>query len=178
MRNRKAFTLIELLIALAIVGILALVSTTNLVSWLNRSAAVGFQRELLSKSNDARTRAMGSNRQQRLFINLGTNSVTLQSGNSGTGSTVWTNVGDTLVGNRGAGLQSVVADLVPGTVSPPSTISFIYHPGGQVSSQDNAATIRPLVQARIRLTAENPADQATLRLFGWTSKARLEHGWP
>jgi hypothetical protein len=70
------------------------------------------------------------------------------------------------------------ADLVPGTVTPPSTIAFIYHPGGHVSSQDNTATIRPLVQANIRLTADNPADQMTLRLFGWTSKARIVNGWP
>ncbi|MDO8945456.1 MAG: prepilin-type N-terminal cleavage/methylation domain-containing protein [Desulfobacterales bacterium] len=179
MRCRKGFTIIELMIAMAIVGILAVVSTTNMMSWLNHSSAVGFQREILARSNDARVRSMGSNRQHRIMIDMGNNVVRLQAGNAGTGSSVWTDIGMPIEGTRGAGIREIVNDTSPpGTVSPPAIFSFIFNPGGQVMSQDNAATIRPLGQARIRLTADNPADLAAIRLFGWTSKARLEDDAP
>jgi hypothetical protein len=92
---------------------------------------------------------------------------------------VWTDIGMPIEGRRGAGIREIVNDTnPPGTVSPPGIFSFIFNPGGQVMSQDSAATIRPLGQARIRLTADNPADLAAIRLFGWTSKARLENDAP
>ncbi|MBE0569137.1 MAG: hypothetical protein IH576_00685 [Deltaproteobacteria bacterium] len=169
----------ELMIALAIVGILVVISTTNMMSWLNHSSAVGFQREFLARCNEARTRAMSSNRQHRLMIDMGNNVVRLQAGNAGTGSSAWTDIGLPVEGSRGAGIQEIVNDTSPpGTVSPPAVFSFLFNPGGQVLTQDNGATIRPLGQARVRLTADNPGDRETIRLFGWTSKARLENGWP
>ena len=178
MGNRRGFTLVEIMIVLSILGIMVIISTSNLMSWLSHSAAVDFQRELLARCNDARTRAIATNRQYRVRIDLGAGTVSLQQGDLGTGSTAWADVGPQVAATRGAGVNEIIASPAPGTVSPPTTFSFIYNPGGQVLSQDNAATIRPLTDAKVRLNADNPADQTTIRLYGWTSKARLENGWP
>ncbi len=178
MKDRRGFTLVEIVIVLTIVGIMIIMSTSNLMTWLSHNAALDFQRELMARSNDARTRAMATNRQHRLLVDLGSGTVSLQRGDSGTGSSAWTEVAPLLSAARGAGIHEIVAAPAPGTISPPTFFSFIYNPGGQVMTQDSSATIRPLTDAKVRLTAENPADRTTVRLYGWTSKARLENGWP
>ena len=178
MKNRRGFTLVELIIVLTILGIMLVISGSNLMAWLSHSAAVDFQREFLQRCGDARTRAMATNRQYLVRVDLGSGTVLFRQGNLGTGSTAWTDVGPPLQGSRGAGIHEIIAAPAPGTVSPPTTFSFIFNPGGQALTLDNAATVRPLTEARVRLTAENPEDETTIRLYGWTSKARLENGWP
>jgi prepilin-type N-terminal cleavage/methylation domain-containing protein len=193
MRCRKGFTIIELMIAVAIIGILAVVSTTNMMSWRNHSSAVGLQREILAMVNDARTRAMASNRKHRMIIYMltGNDIASLQKeGTDENGLTVWegiTGVPTVRIkrepGVFGDDIQVRVREIVnetnsPVTVSPPAIYYFIFNPGGQVLSQVNAGTPQPLGQARIRLTADNPADLAAIRLFGWTSQARLENDAP
>jgi len=174
-KNRGGFTLLEILVAMVIVGIMLTIGMTNLFLWLDHAAAVDFQREILSRSNDARTRAMASNRQHRMQVDMTNETVTLQRGNLGTGSTAWSNVGNPIEGKRGAGIQEIVYDN--GTTVSASTNSFIYNPGGQVLAMGSSSNILPMNQARVRLTAENPSDRATIRIFGFTSKARLEDGW-
>lgn len=176
MRNRNAFTLIELVITMTIVGIMAVIATSNLYGWLSHASAVDFQRELLSRCNEARTRAMASNLQHRLVIDLGLETVALERGNLGAGSTGWTAAGSRTAGSRGAGIHEIIHD--PGSVTTSAaTFSFIFNPGGQVTAMDNSSSILPVDQARIHLIAENPSDRSTIRIFGWTSKARLENGW-
>jgi hypothetical protein len=60
------------------------------------------------------------------------------------------------------------------------TFALVFNPGGQVLTQTDPAndnTILPLNQADVHLAAGSAADQATIRVFGWTSKARLSNGW-
>jgi hypothetical protein len=57
---------------------------------------------------------------------------------------------------------------------------MIFNPGGQVLIQTDPAdsgTISPLTQADVHLSAGKSADRATLRVFGWTSKARILNDW-
>ena len=65
MKDRRGFTLLEIMIVIAIVGIMAVVATTNFFSWQNHYSAVGFQREFLSQFNEARTRSMATSLQHR-----------------------------------------------------------------------------------------------------------------
>jgi len=178
MKDRRGFTLIEIMIVIAIVAIVATIATTNFQLWLNHSSAIGFQREFLSKSNEARTRSMASSLQHRLLIDMNAERVTLQRGTLGTGtpSTGWTSVGQPVVGSRGAGIDNVICTPA---VTVPTTIALVFNPDGQTLIQDNTAgsAASPLTQADIHISATSVADRATIRVFGWTSKARLANGW-
>ena len=178
MKDRRGFTLLEIMIALAILGIMAVIATTNLQLWQSHYSVVGFQREFLSKVNEARTRSMGTSFQHRLRIDLGTETVVLERGDAGTASGTWVSVAPQVVGTTGAGIHEIVCNPAPGLVTSPGTFAFIFNPDGQVLTQDNAATIRALTDAKVRLSAGSTVDQSTIRLYGWTSKARLENGWP
>jgi prepilin-type N-terminal cleavage/methylation domain-containing protein len=175
MNDRRGFTLLEILIVIAIVGMMAVVATTNFLSWQNHYSGVGFQREVLSLFNQARTRSMAYNLQHRLLIDMNADTVTLQRGNSGTSSSGWTNAVPTVVGSRGAGIDNVRCTPV---VTVPTIFAFVFNPDGQVLIQDNTAAFpSPLTEAYVHISAKNVADHATIRVFGWTSKARLADGW-
>jgi len=181
MRDRDGFSLIEVIIVLAVIAIVVTVATTNFQLWLNHSSGVGFQREFLSLFSEARTRSMASSLQHRLLIDQGTETVTLQRGDSGTGSTIWgppaAQVTTQVRGTRGAGISDVVYD---NAITLPTNFAFVFNPDGEVLVQTDpgsAATITPLTQANVHLSASTEADRATIRVFGWTSKARLLHGW-
>jgi prepilin-type N-terminal cleavage/methylation domain-containing protein len=177
MKDRRGYTLIEMVIVLAIVAIMATVATTNFFTWQQHYSAVGFQREFLSQCNLAKTRAMSFTRQYRLKIDVTNDNVILQQGNAGTGSANWTDVGQVIAGAKGAGINDVVC--VP-TVTLPAVFALIFNPNGEVlveTDPANSATITPLTSVDVHLVGTSAADQATVRLFGWTSKARLFNGW-
>jgi prepilin-type N-terminal cleavage/methylation domain-containing protein len=177
-RSPAGFTLLENVIVIMILAILVVIGTSNLLSWLRHFGAVDLQRELLSNLNEARTRSLASTFQHRVLIDLGAESVQLQRGNAGNGSTAWVDAAPRLAAAGGAGIETIAYPFgtAGDTVKSSGTFAFIFSPNGQVLTQDNS-TISPLTQANIRLAAENDADRATIRLFGWTSKARLFNGW-
>ena len=104
--------------------------------------------------------------------------VTLQRGNLGTGTAFsdWANAAQPVAGSRGAGISDVVCTPA---VTVPTTFAFVFNPDGQILIQDNTAvsTASPLIQADVHISASSVTDQATIRVFGWTSKARLVNGW-
>ena len=174
MKDRQGFTLLEIMIVIAIVGIMAVVATTNLQLWQNHYSGVGFQREFLSQANEARTRTMATSLQHRLLIEKSAGRVTLQRWDLGVGP--WVNAGQSVVGSRGAGIENMV--YTPGgTVS--TDFALLFNPDGEVLIQTdpNNTTATPLTQADVHLSAASVADRATIRVFGWTSKARLVNGW-
>ncbi len=175
MRDRKGFTIVELCIAMSLIGILTVISTSNLYGWLDHAAVVDFKRELFSMSNEARARAMASNRQHRILLDVTNDNMVLQRGNGLTGSTSWSNVGNLLEGARGSGIEEIVFDN--GTTVSSSTVAFLFNPGGQVLAVDSSSAISTMEYAKIRLAAKNPSDRATVRIYGFTSKARMEDGW-
>ena len=188
MKDRRGFTLIEILIVIAIVAIMTVIATTNFFSWQSHYSSVGFQREFLSKVNEARTRSMGTSLQHRLLIDnnatdiYGRNvtTVTLQVGNSGNSYSGWTNARQTqtVVGERSRG-TGVYEVLCTPTLTVPTLWALVFNPNGEVLVQTNpaATTASPLTQANIHISATSEADRATITVFGWTSKARLANGW-
>jgi prepilin-type N-terminal cleavage/methylation domain-containing protein len=179
MKRRQGFTIIETMIVIAIVAIGVIIATTNFQSWQGHYSAVDFQREFLSQVNEARTRSLSSNLQHRLLIDLDAEKVTLQRGNSGTGSASWVDSRQQLEATRGAGVNDMTSTPGPLTANS-GTRALIFNPGGQVLIQTNTAdntTISPLTEAYVHLSANSVADRTTIRLFGWTSRARLYNGW-
>ena len=66
-----------------------------------------------------------------------------------------------------------------GPLALPSSFALVFNADGGVLLQPdpaNAAT-SSLTEAHVHISATNAADRSTIRLFGWTSKARLENGW-
>ena len=175
MKRKQGFTLIEMMIVLAIITIGVMVAIPNLQSWFGHYGAVDFQRELLSRVNEARTRSLASNLRHRLLFDRTAGSVTFQ--RLPVGSSTWLNVDKRLVASRGAGINDISVDN--GAVSGTS-YAMVFNPGGQVMSQTDPAndnTISPLTEADIHLSASHVPDRATIRVFGWTSRARLQNGW-
>jgi prepilin-type N-terminal cleavage/methylation domain-containing protein len=175
MGRQRGFTIIEVVIAMAIVGILVIVATSNLNLWSAHYSAVDFQREFLSQFSTARTRSQASNLRHRILIDMTAERATLQRQDAGTST--WVDVGQTITAERGAGVNDIAVDnaAVAG-----STYAIVVNPGGQASGQANPAsdlTIAPFTQADVHLAAGSAADRSTIRVFGWTSRARLTNGW-
>jgi prepilin-type N-terminal cleavage/methylation domain-containing protein len=178
MKDRRGFTLLEIMIVVVIVGIVAIIATTNFFSWQNHYGAVGFQREFLSQFNEGRTRSIATSLQHHLLINSSDGSVRLQIWNPALNQ--WDDVPGKATKpplGSGAGISDVVCTP---TVSVPSNFALLFNPNGEVLVQTNTlgTAAAALTQADIHLSATNAADQATIRVFGWTSKARLLNGWP
>jgi len=78
MKDRRGFTLIEIMIVLAIVGILAIVAVPNIQGWINHMRFTGFLREVYSGFQDARTRAKTTGIPHEVVVDPGANTVGLR----------------------------------------------------------------------------------------------------
>lgn len=171
MKDRRGFTLVEIMIALAIVGIGLVISISNLQIWVNRTNAQGFEREVFSELQAARTMASSGTARYRLLIDFGNGTASLQL----RGASSWSTLSRPLVqAPVGSGFASVTPSGGSAVTSVP--YAFVFNPSGEVygqSNKDNDNTISPIDNAVILLTGANLQDNASITLFGWTGKARL-----
>ena len=170
MRNCRGFTLLEVLIATAIVGILTLIGFSNLFLWLDHNNHLGFQRETLSEFQEARTRAIATRLQHRLIINMDAGRVYVEQGNAGSASDNWVSLPLNVNAPRGSSIDFVRRSQGGTTTDNTSgTVSIVFNPSGDTFPVDNAS---------VRLREGGTGASWTIRLYGWTSKARLINGWP
>jgi prepilin-type N-terminal cleavage/methylation domain-containing protein len=177
MKDRRGFTLIEILIVIAIVGIGLTLAVTNLQRWVYQTNAHGFQREVFSRLQEARTRASSSGGRHRVVLDL-TNGTALLQQQPPPPSTTWSDITRPLVkAPTGSGIASVVT-TVGATVSTLTTgaRALVFNPSGEAywqSSITDDTTIALIDNAVILLTGANSQDNASITVFGWTGKARL-----
>ena len=78
MKGRRGFTLIEIMIVLAIVGILAMIAVPNFQGWINHMRFTGFLREVYSGFQDARTKAKTTGFRHEVVVDPAANTVRLR----------------------------------------------------------------------------------------------------
>jgi prepilin-type N-terminal cleavage/methylation domain-containing protein len=175
MNDRRGFTLIEIMIALAIVAIGLVMAISNLQRWVYQTNARGFQREVFSRLQEARIRASSSGGRHRVVLDLTNGTAVLQ--RLLPGATSWSDISlPSVKAPTGSGIASLVTN--PGSAGPTgTTYAFVFNPSGEVYGQQStiaADTATALIDnAIIRLTGVNPQDNASITVFGWTGKARL-----
>ncbi|MGA6993528.1 MAG: prepilin-type N-terminal cleavage/methylation domain-containing protein [Candidatus Deferrimicrobiaceae bacterium] len=176
MRSEKGFTLVEIMIVVSIVGIGAIMAVSNLHGWNRHNNFVGFQREVFSEMQEGRTRAVSMRRQYRLAFDLNAETVLLERGDAGSGSTVWT-ADRAAVSAPGGCTIDDIAWLRAGAGATPSNGLFylLFSPGGDVYQWASGPVVTPLDTANIHLSSDM-GETATVQLFCWTGKSRLSNG--
>lgn len=168
MRSEKGFTLVEIVIVLTIMGIGLIIAGSNIQSWIAHNHSVGFQREVAQRMEEARNRAVSSQRQHRVVIDTTGNTVSLDRGDKGAGSTAWTQVVSVITAPHGVSIDNVLTTQGSMTTNTSAgTVSITFNPGCDTF---------PLDMTRVYLS-NALGDRGTVRVFGWTSRTRLEDGW-
>jgi prepilin-type N-terminal cleavage/methylation domain-containing protein len=178
MRDRRGFTLIELMIAIAIVGITVMIATTNLQRWVYQTNARGFQREVFSRLQEARIRASSLGGRHRVVLDLTNGTAVLQKQDPPP-ATTWKEM-DIRLPQVKAPIGSGIASVTPypsGTPVTGNTYAFVFNPSGEAYGQSPAdntnSSIYLIDNSVILLTGANSQDNASITVFGWTGKARL-----
>lgn len=83
----KGFTLIELLVVITLVGVLAAIAFPSYRSWIDNAQYKEAARAVASALRDARSRAIGSNREHRLEVDLVNDKYRMTRGNRAYNST-------------------------------------------------------------------------------------------
>jgi prepilin-type N-terminal cleavage/methylation domain-containing protein len=171
MKDRRGFTLVEIMIALTIMAIGLVIAISNLQSWVYRTNAQGFQREVFSELQAARIMASSGTAQYRLLIDFGSRTTSLQLRDVSSWSAVSRPVVQAPFGSGFASVTPSGGSAVSG-----GQYAFVFNPSGEVFAQPDTAndnSITGIDNAVIRLTGANLQDNASITLYGWTGKARL-----
>jgi len=136
MNNRqRGFSLIELLVVVALVGILAAIAFPSFTDWRRNMEYKSAARDIASILRDARQRAIATNREHRVEFDTANRRYRLTGGNLASGSTAWTVVKDWAT--LSASVNMSVAGATEKEFNPNGTSST-----GSIAILDSSGTTR------------------------------------
>lgn len=91
-RTAQGLTLVEVLVAVVILGIAAAVAAPNLSMWLEKYTLRNAGRQLVSDLQLAKMKAVSQGVQHRVSFDVAGKSYVIEKGNSSSGSTTWVQV--------------------------------------------------------------------------------------
>ena len=125
--NRNGFSLIELLIVIAIFAIMVAISAPNMINWIYDAEYRSASRKVLQALKEGRSRAISRNREQRVEFDLSNSDNSyifkISEGNRASNSSIWIDIAvspDSIIpasvalrGNNGGSCNGIV-DIVFG----------------------------------------------------------------
>lgn len=90
LKDRKGFTLIELIVGISILGIMTAIAVPSIIAWMPSIRIKNASNDLSYILITARYKAISESMEYRVLFNPATNRYLLDRGNAYTGSNVWT----------------------------------------------------------------------------------------
>lgn len=130
--QRSGFTLVEMIVVLALVGILSAVAAPSVNQWIQNYRAKTTARQLMSDLQSARTKAVAERLEFRLSVDTANNEFKIQRGNAQSGSTAWEDV-DIARRITDEANPYHAQGVVLGANSAPATLNIVFSPLGYAS---------------------------------------------
>ncbi len=156
--GEKGFSLVEVLVIVAIVGLIAAIAIPNISVWLRSMKYKETAWDILSKSRLARQLAITRNREHRVEFDIDGRRYRVTQGNASSGSTSWTQI------RPWKSLDSQVNWATGQTCDGGADINVTFYPNGTADSAticimdtDNTRKYRVVITARSgRVRIETP----------------------